>query len=274
VDNCLMEVGFLSVGRFERIEVLRADPELAGRLSGRRRARAEQLSMASVIHRHAGRWDAKRDADHARDGFGLVVLEGVLVRRVGVDDRYGAELLGPGDVLQPAQHDGEEVALPCEATWHVLSPLRLAVLNGRWVARMAPFPEVGAVVVARTLVRSRRLASMLTITHYRRLDQRLWLLFWEIADRFGRVRPEGIVIDIPMTHELIGHLVGARRPSVSAALLRLERDGRLLRSNGRWILRHGPPTRADVEDAWRGAEPASQTDVDTEVGAPPWPSSA
>jgi CRP-like cAMP-binding protein len=106
---------------------------------------------------------------------------------------------------------------------------------------MAPFPEVSVAVLARTLARSRRLASMLAITHYPRLDDRLWLFFWEVADRFGRVRPDGVVIDVPLTHEVVSHLVGARRPSVSAALARLEHDGRLQRRDTGWLLIGDPP---------------------------------
>jgi len=237
-----MQIDFLSPGRSARVAVLHADPELAGSLAGARRARAEQLSVAAVLRRPAGVWDAKADADHARKGFGLLVLDGVLVRRVGVDERVGAELLGPGDLLQPTAHDGEEATLPFEATWRVLSPLQLAILDGHWAARMAPFPEVGTALLARALVRSRRLASMLAITHYPRLDDRLWLFFWEVADRFGRVRPDGVAIDLPLTHEVVSHLVGARRPSVSAALARLERDGLLLRRESGWRLTGEPPT--------------------------------
>ena len=36
------------------------------------------------------------DAGVARGGFGLLVLDGVLIRRVGVNGRFGAELLSNG----------------------------------------------------------------------------------------------------------------------------------------------------------------------------------
>ena len=49
--------------------------------------------------------------------------------------------LGPGDLLQPWRHDGEQVTLPFEAAWRVLSDLRLAVLDLAWLTRMAPFPR-------------------------------------------------------------------------------------------------------------------------------------
>ena len=113
--------------------------------------------MARVVRRDPGVWETADDADHARDGLGLLVVAGTLVRRVGMAGRQGAELLSVGDVLQPARHDGEEAALPFDATWHVLTPLRLAVLDLAWMARMAPYPEVMAEISGRIMLRSRRL---------------------------------------------------------------------------------------------------------------------
>jgi CRP-like cAMP-binding protein len=86
------------------------------------------------------------------------------------------------------------------------------------------------------MLRSRRLASLLTITQQHRLDDRIQLLFWQLADRYGRVGPEGVRLDLRLTHELIGHLVGAHRPSVSVALARLQDAGVLRLEAGRWVL--------------------------------------
>ncbi len=223
-------------GRSERIAVLRADPDLADGLEGARRAHAEGLSVARVVRRGRGAWETAEDAGHARDGLGLLVVEGTLVRRVGMAGRQGAELLSVGDLLQPARHDGEEATLPFDATWHVLTPLRLAVLDLAWMARMAPYPEVMAEIANRIMLRSRRLASLLAIAQQHRLDDRIQLLFWQLADRYGRVGPQGVRLDLRLTHELIGHLVGAHRPSVSAALTRLQRAGLLRLDAGHWIL--------------------------------------
>jgi CRP/FNR family transcriptional regulator, cyclic AMP receptor protein len=223
-------------GRSERIAVLRADPALADRLEGARRARAEGLSVARVVRRDPGIWETADDADHARDGLGLLVVEGTLVRRVGMAGRQGAELLSVGDLLQPARHDGEEATLPFDATWRVLTPLRLAVLDLAWMARMAPYPEVMAEIASRIMLRSRRLASLLAIAQQHRLDDRLQLLFWQLADRYGRVGPGGVRLELDLTHELIGHLAGAHRPSVSVALARLQGAGVLRLEAGRWVL--------------------------------------
>src|SRR4051795_6292265 len=153
-----------------RALVLEADRELCDVVDPERAGRARAASLATVCARRAGSWDAARDAALARDGFGLLVLDGVLVRRVGVEGRFGAELLAAGDLLRPWQHDGEAGTLPFEMTWRVVSPVRMAVLDLGWAARMAPFPEVAGEVAGRALDRSRRLAVLMAIAQQPRLD--------------------------------------------------------------------------------------------------------
>jgi CRP-like cAMP-binding protein len=238
-------VSSFGTARSERVAVLAVDPQLGERLDAARRARAEAVSVARVLRRERGVWDARDDARHGRDGLGLLVVDGMLLRRVGMGGRFGAELLSAGDILQPGRHDGE-ATLAFEATWRVLAPLRLAVLDLAWMARMAPFPEVLADLAGRIMVRSRRLASLLAIAQRHPLEERLRLFFWELADRYGRVGPDGVRLDLRLTHEVIGHLVGAHRPSVSVALARLEQGGEIRRQGRGWLLRGSPPSVAEL----------------------------
>jgi hypothetical protein len=67
------------------------------------------------------------------------------------------------------------------------------------------------------------------------------MLFWELADRWGRVHPDGVHLDLPLTHELLSHLAAARRPSVSGALTRLADSGRVKRVGRAWVLTGDPP---------------------------------
>jgi len=69
--------------------------------------------------------------------------------------------------------------------------VRLAVLDRRWAEAMAPYPAVAAELTGRALDRSRRLATLMAIAQQPRLDHRIWMLFWELADRHGRVQPDG-----------------------------------------------------------------------------------
>lgn len=223
-----------------RAYVLDQDPELAELVPEPRLGAARQASLAAVVDVAAGRWDAREEADRARDGYGLMVLEGVLIRRVGYGGRFGAELLAEGDLLRPWEFDGDD-SIGFETGWRVLKRTRLAVLDLLWAERMGRFPRVGPALAGRALVRSRRLAAMMAIAQQPRLDERLWMLFWELADRHGRVHSDGVHVDLPLTHEVLSYLAAARRPSVSSALTRLAEQGRVRRNGRGWVLSGAPP---------------------------------
>jgi CRP/FNR family transcriptional regulator, cyclic AMP receptor protein len=223
-----------------RAVVLDEDSELADLVPERLIQTARQASVAATVDLPAGRWNARVDADRARGGYGLLALDGVLVRRVGYGGRFGAELLAAGDLLRPWEYDGDET-IGFETTWRVLSGTRLAVLDFGWTERMARYARIGPALAGRALARSRRLAAMMAISQQPRLDERLWMLFWELADRHGRVHRDGVYLDLPLTHEVLSHLVAARRPSVSGALTKLADQGRLRRDGRRWVLCGDPP---------------------------------
>jgi hypothetical protein len=222
--------------------VLDLDPGLAGTIAPDQIQAARQATAAAVIRAPAGPWRPAQNADRARDGFGLLMVDGLLIRRVGVEGRYGAELLGPGDLLRPWQRESDDAGtLLLQWTWRVAAPARLAVLDVRWTQRAAAFPQLGAELAGRALARSLRLVVGMAVAQQPRLDVRLWMLFWDLADRWGKVRADGVHVELPLTHEILSHLAGARRPSVSAALTRLATDGRLRREGQRWILSGEPP---------------------------------
>jgi CRP/FNR family cyclic AMP-dependent transcriptional regulator len=221
------------------VSVLDVDAGLAELVPQNRRAEARRATAAATLALAAGPWQEARNPERARGGYGLLLIEGVMIRRVGIDGRYGAELLGPGDLLRPWQREG--TAIGVEWSWRALTQTRLAVLDARWAARAAPWPQLGSELAGRALARSVRSVIAMSITQQPRLEQRLWMLFWELADRYGRVHADGVHLDLPLTHEVLSHLAGARRPSVSGALTRLASTGRLRRSGRHWVLQGEPP---------------------------------
>jgi CRP/FNR family cyclic AMP-dependent transcriptional regulator len=66
---------------------------------------------------------------------------------------------------------------------------------------------------------------------------------WELADRYGRVHPDGVHLRLPLTHDVFAELAAARRPSISTAFGRLSRSGRLDRSDESWVLYGDPPAQ-------------------------------
>jgi CRP/FNR family cyclic AMP-dependent transcriptional regulator len=224
------------------VSVLDADAGLAELVPREHRAQARHATAAASIAVPAGHWRDVRNRERGRGGYGLLVLDGLLIRRVGVDGRHAAELLGPGDLLRPWQREGQMLAI--EWSWRAVTAARLAVLDPRWAARAAPWPQLGAELAGRALARSVRTVVAMAIAQQPKLEDRLWMLFWDLADRYGRVRADGVHVDVPLTHEALSHLAAARRPSVSAALTRLGQTGRLRREGRGWILSGQPPAAA------------------------------
>ena len=217
-----------------QVLVLEHDTELAEAVAPERRAGAIAASRAQVAEVPVRRLDETVVRRVAKGGHGLLVLDGVLSRRVSYGGRHAAELLGPGDIWRPWQHDEEEVSVPFVFSWHAMTALRVAILGPRWTLAMAPYPEVGAALTGRAVGRARHLAILMAIAQQPRLDERLKLLFAELGDRFGRVDKRGVRIDVPLTHDMLSELAAARRPSVSAALSRLSSQGVLEREGRSW----------------------------------------
>jgi hypothetical protein len=220
--------------------VLAEDPDLAEAIPAADRSGASEHCVAPAVNLPRGRWDGQRK-DMTPDGIGLLVLRGLLIRRVGVGGGSGAELLGQGDLLRPWQGEGAQSTLSPTSGWHVLEPVRVAVLDRRAAARFARYPELTGRLVAKALERSRNLATAMAIAHHARVELRLHMLFWHLADRWGRVRPDGVSVPLRLTHAILADLVSARRPSVSTCLGELSRRGVVQRDGRQWLLRGDPP---------------------------------
>lgn len=217
------------------VSVLRLDPDLGVAVARPRRDVAIRTCDARALELPRGQWDAERAAD-ARSGYGYLVLTGILCRRVMHSESYGAELIGPGDLLRPWDQVREWSTIPTVAEWTVIEPARLAVLDADFARRAAPFPEVGTSLARRALMRSRYLAILVSIIGQRRIETRLHMLFWHLADRFGQMQGEWVDIPVPLTHSLLGELIAARRPSVTTALSRLQEQGVVIREPHGWRL--------------------------------------
>ena len=85
------------------------------------------------------------------------------------------------------------------------------------------------------------------------VETRLLVLFWHLAERWGRVTPDGISVRLRLPHELLGQLVGCQRASVTTALRHISDSGLLIRrSDGTWLL-HGSPPGELAELNWQVA---------------------
>src|SRR5512133_46280 len=156
---------------------------------------------------------------------------------VQVGDRTATELMGPGDLLQPWDPAADEL-LERSAKWHVLLPGRVAILDAGFAERIRPWPQILLALLRRAGKRASDLDVQRAIACQPRLEVRLALMLWHLAARWGKVELGGIRLSLPLTHRLLGQLVGAERPSVSHALARLSDAGLVTGRADEWHL-HG-----------------------------------
>lgn len=242
----------ISRQRRQTISVLDADPDLATGVHEADRATAQREAVAAVLKLEVPRWDPGQIRAAATDEWlGLLVIDGLMIRRVSVGKRQACELLGPGDLIRPWDADREYDLLPIAVEWHVLTSTRLAVLDAGFALRVARWPGVTSQLVARVAHRARHLALTQAVTHLPRADERLLILFWLLAERWGTVGREGLHVNLRLTHEILAMLVGTQRPTVTIALRGLAEANLLRReSRDRWLLTN----RAIEQFADTGAE--------------------
>jgi hypothetical protein len=192
------------------------------------RLAARQVATARVLNAEVGECDLSAWFDAVGSGLGLLVLDGLVAIDARIGNRTATELIGPGDLLQPNRPRADDL-LERTDSWRALCPTRFALLDTEFFERVRPWP---------TGRRIGDLDALRAITSQPRLEARLVLLLWHLAARWGRVDPTGIRVSLPLTHRMLGQLVGAERPSISHALARLAQAGVVTGTAGDWHL-HG-----------------------------------
>lgn len=222
--------------RASQVALLRVDAGLRAAVPAEELAVAERVVVAPCRRLRPGTWTPE-ELDVEADAFAALLVDGVVTRETTIAGRRTADLLGPGDVVHPWR--AFDAPLPSTSRWASDSAALLAVLDGRFMAAARRWPQLFEVVHERLADQLERAAGRAAIMALPRVEQRVLGLFWQLADRWGKVRPEGVVVELGLTHALIGQLIGAQRPTVSLALQALAGDGALRRdAQGAWLLAH------------------------------------
>lgn len=215
--------------------LLDADSDLADAFDIRTRLVVRQIATARVVEVPVGNgWIDDRFGMGHR-GLGALLLEGLFALDVHVGGRTASELLGPGDLLLPPTPEPDQL-IDRELTRRALAPSRVAVLDADFLERVRPWPELVLTLLRRADKRAVGLNLQRAVCSHPSLELRLGLLLWHLAERWGRVEPGGVRLDLPLTHALLGRLVAAERPSVSRSLGRLAEQGWVTGGAGDWHL--------------------------------------
>ena len=171
------------------------------------------------------------------------------------------ELIGPGDVMRPWSWDDAGSHVRAEVGWEVLEPTQAGRARPR--ARHPHQPVAAARASscstagrgARTTSRWRWRSRITT-----RVEDRLLLTLWHLAERWGKVTPEGILVPLPLSHQRLADIVGAHRPSVTTAMGALSKAGTRQPPRRRRLAPARRPAReAPPPPAGGGAAPRAAT---------------
>jgi hypothetical protein len=218
------------------IGLIDVDPQLGVELTDNEREVARRAMVAGTINVPVGPWEEPAAGYGPGNAYGVLVVEGFMLRTVTIGERTTGQLFGPGDIMQPWPTEDLPSPVSVEVTWAAVSPAVLARLDDRIIAMAARWPSVLRRLAWRASSVAGRVSLQVAIARVPRLEERLLLLFWGLAERWGAMTPNGMLLPIRLTHEAIAAMTAASRPPVSGALSQLSRDELLARVPEGWLL--------------------------------------
>lgn len=221
----------------DRVRLLDATFELAHRLSTEERADLAAITLP-VVRVPEGIFQVPAILE-GHNAFAAGVLDGVAVHALQVGEQSGIQLLGPGDLLiEPGE--GSPAWLD-EVVFRAPAPMSLALLGDDFLAAARRAPHLVSALYGCVADQMQRLRSQFVICQLPRVEQRVLAILWLLAESWGHVTPGGVRLPMALTHETVGGLVGARRPTVTLALRKLSEQGSIVRQDSGWLLLELPP---------------------------------
>jgi Crp-like helix-turn-helix domain len=164
----------------------------------------------------------------------VIVADGLVVLRSAIPGAARRTITchaGGGSLVLPPEH-GESLV--------TLTPATLVVISSGARDRLLESPAASRLLLdglAETLRQKQAaLASMSRLHHVDRVREKLM----ELARDHGRVGRDGIRLDFPLTHDLLGEMTGSARETVTRALDELQREG-FVQRRGRTYSVHVAP---------------------------------
>jgi hypothetical protein len=153
----------------------------------------------------------------------ILVSAGLVVMRTsfpGSTRRMITCHAGAGALLLPPENGDVLVALTEAALVTISSDTRDELLSSREAARL--------LVDGLEETLRQKHGAIVSLSHLHHVDRVREKLI-ELAREHGRVGRDGIRLDFPLTHDLLGEMVGSARETVTRALDELQREGFVVR---------------------------------------------
>lgn len=180
------------------------------------------------------------------DTLGLLVVGGLLAQQTRLGEHRSLLLAWEGDLIRPCD-DGVAPWLDGVAetsvSWEALTPAVVAELGPGVIDAADRAPGLLMALARRGAMLQARASVHQAISQLSRVSDRLLAALLLVAEERGQATVQGLVVHLPLTHERLGALIGARRPTVSLAVAQLRRCELLhRREDGAWVIAHGAAT--------------------------------
>lgn len=167
-----------------------------------------------------------------------VIMAGLVNRQIHVGAQVAMRVLGLGGVIP----DGAGISPDFIATseWTAATTVRLAVIGNHFFRASARWPQLQGNLITRFAEQNEQLAAQLAVCQLPRVEDRLLAMLWVLAESWGKVTSAGTLLPLQLTHEALGAMVGARRPTVTLALGELAERGAVIQRPDGWLLLEPP----------------------------------
>jgi CRP-like cAMP-binding protein len=164
----------------------------------------------------------------------LAIEDGVVFVSAGNRDsprRIVVGLAGPGSILvAPAAHERLES----------LADTRVTLISANTHMRLMEITGAAAVLIEALGFGLRDCRESLAQFGNPRHSDRVRQKIIQLARAHGKVGPEGLFLDLPLTHELLADMVGSTRETVTRSLTQLAQEGLVRHERGRYLVAAPP----------------------------------
>ncbi len=239
-------------GTPKTVSLLDMEPDLGRGIDSQDWELARQATRCNLTQLDRGEYTLPTGAYGTGNIVGLVLSDGLISHETALGEHVVFELLTPGDVLLLPAAGPDDLDLPARVTLTALNPAEVIVLSEAFIRAAARWPSLLTNFHRRLEAQRRRLALQGLAAHLPRSEDRLLLILWILAGCCGRVTPEGILIPLSLSHEALGRLAAARRPTITLALRKLETAEWVRRGPG-GHLTLGPTAHRRVQELTRSS---------------------
>ena len=219
-----------------RVRLRDVDPDFLRFVADDERGQAAAVTLPA-IDLEEGPFDSEALLAQA-EGFCGLLVSGMVNRRIVLDGQVALRVLGPGAVIPVLQAPTSDVIGSSE--WAAVGTGRLAIIGHHFMRAAARWPKLYSNLLGRFADQNEQLATQLALCQLPRVEDRLLGMLWLLAESWGKVTSAGTLLPLHFTHEALGAMVGARRPTVTLALGELADSGAVIQRDGGWLLLQPP----------------------------------